>query len=158
MNNNYSKNYQQKSSYSNSKMSDKKRNEVLDHLQSVLGSKDFSELSYEEIAKQDGIAEKLAKQKGALKVTQLRKFFDQVKKIELNLSDKDWTDAVTRDFFMLRPQLAYAKGRDLISQEFFEQMSFCLDKVNASVNKPEAYRRFSSLVEATVAYRKYHGD
>ncbi|HJK07001.1 MAG TPA: type III-A CRISPR-associated protein Csm2 [Methanocorpusculum sp.] len=131
---------------------------MLDHLKSVLGSKDFSELSYEEIAKQDGIAEKLARQRGALKVTQLRKFFDQVKKIELNLSDKDWTDAVTRDFFMLRPQLAYAKGRDLISQEFFEQMSFCLDKVNASVNKPEAYRRFSSLVEATVAYRKYHGD
>ena len=158
MNNNYSKNFRPKSSYPNSNKSDQKSNEVLDHLKSVRGSKDFSELSYEEIAKQDGIAEKLARQRGALKVTQLRKFFDQVKKIELNLSDKDWTDAVTRDFFMLRPQLAYAKGRDLISQEFFEQMSFCLDKVNASVNKPEAYLRFSSLVEATVAYRKYHGD
>ena len=158
MNYNNPKDFQRNTSYSDRKKSSTKTNEVLDHLKSVLGSKEFSELSYEEIAKQNGIAERLAKQKGALNVTQLRKFFDQVKKIELNLSDKDWTDAVTRDFFMLRPQLAYAKGRDLISQEFFEQMSFCLDKVNASVNKPEAYRRFSSLVEATVAYRKYHGD
>jgi len=135
---------------------DKKANEVLVQLKDVLGSKDFCELSYEEIDKSDGIAEKLGKQRDALKVTQLRKFFDQIKKIEADISDKGWTDSVSRDFFMLRPQLAYAVGRDLVSRDFFELMSFCLKGVNDSKDKVEAYRRFSSLVEATVAYRKYH--
>ncbi len=153
--NDYGKSRNQNYSQGN-RYSDKRPNEVLDQLKKSLGSKDFCELSYEEIAKSDGIAEKLGKQRDALKVTQLRKFFDQIKKIETDISDKGWSDGVSRDFFMLRPQLAYAKGRDLISGEFYELMSFCIERVNDSKNKPEAYRRFSSLVEATVAYRKYY--
>lgn len=123
----------------------------------------LDELSVDTIAKENGIAELAAKEfkkaQKELKTTQLRKFFSQAKSIEANLKEKDW-DAVSADFAMLRPILAYAKGRKLIPDSFYTFMTLCMGKVVAQDGNEEQtkknYTRFIQILESVVAYQKYY--
>lgn len=122
--------------------------------------KNLAEISVEEIAKEDGIAEKLAKNfRGGLKTTQLRKFFDSIVTNEENLKTRGWK-SIESDFFMIRPNLAYAKGRRLIPDQFYRVTALCLDRVSpegsTEEQKKENYGRFVELLQALVAYSKYY--
>lgn len=122
--------------------------------------KNLSDLSIEEISKEGGIAETLAKSfRGNLKTTQLRKFFDNIASNQERLKNGEWKD-IESDFYMIRPNLAYAKGRKLIPDDFFILVSLCLEKVNTqgADNKKikDNYDRFVELMQALVAYTKYY--
>ncbi len=125
--------------------------------------KQLADLPVEEISKEDGIAEKLAKDRnfrGNLKTTQLRKFFDTIVSNQERLKSGGW-DLIESDFHMIRPNLAYAKGRKLIPDDFFHLVSACLEKVNPpgtdDTQRKENYKRFVELMQALVAYIKYYG-
>jgi CRISPR-associated protein Csm2 len=124
--------------------------------------KNLCELSVDVVAGENGIAERAAKEfKNNLKTTQLRKFFDQAKSIESNLKEKGW-EAVSADFAMLRPILAYAKGRKLIPDSFYLFMTLCMGKIVApdgdETKTKENYKRFIQILESVVAYQKYYED
>ena len=97
--------------------------------------------------------------KGKLNTTQLRKFFDNIASNQERLKNGEWKD-IESDFFMLRPNLAYAKGRKLIPDDFFILVSLCLERVNTQGSdekkKKENYDRFVALMQAIVAYTKYY--
>lgn len=92
----------------------------------------------------------------ALTTSQLRKFFGEVKRQQMNGYDET-------DFQMLKPKLAYAVGRAEKSskkdkrckiRDFYEVMVDAIDKVEKSQDKDKAFKNFISIFEAIVAYHK----
>ena len=134
--------------------------EIRDIIKKIDSLQNMSELDEKTIAEENGYAESVARDrdiKKRLKTTQLRKIFDRVKTIERNLNERGW-DAVRSDFYMLRPELAYAKARELIPDQFFRLVDACMKQVDKGDNeqKERNYARFVRFLEAIVAYHKYH--
>lgn len=91
-----------------------------------------------------------------LTTSQLRRFFGHLKQIQ-----SDW-DKLKSEIPMLKPQLAYAVGRDMKSgrdqtkiRDFYEVIVDGLKSVDQ--NDKNTYNRFVSLIESIVAYHKFHG-
>ncbi len=129
-------------------------------LEKIKRCKNLSEISIDEITKESGIAETFAKKFGdKLKPTQLRKFFDKIVTNQENLRNRGWK-SIEADFCMIRPNLAYAKGRKLIPDEFFQLISLCVERI-AHAGSPEEeikenYARFVQLLQSIVAYHTYY--
>lgn len=123
----------------------------------------FSQLAPEDFAPIDGCAYAVAtkvdrgKAKRRLKITQLRKLFAEIKRLEKQLKGSPDTNSLPQEFYnelwLLQPELAYARGRELIDQDFFELMRVSLsrDKLKTVAD----FRRFSQFLTAVVAYSKY---
>lgn len=139
------------------------RSEIDAIVNEIKGANNLSDIDIEEITKEDGIAERFVKAlKGVkyekpLKTTQLRKFFDTIVKIKEKSTSNGW-EPVRSDFYMLRPNLAYAKGRDTISKGFYDFCTACLGKIEADDEDMtlKNYDRFVKLMESVVAYSKYY--
>jgi len=134
--------------------------EIRDIIKKIDSLQNMSELDEKTIAEENGYAESVARDrdiKKHLKTTQLRRIFDRVKTIERKLNEDYW-DAVQPDFYMLRPELAYAKARKLIPEQFFMLMNACMKQVDKGDNeqKKKNYTKFVRFLEAIVAYHKYH--
>lgn len=132
--------------------------EALEHIE---GLGKMSELKEEDFAPRGGIADVFAAHvRGQVKTTQIRRYFNAVKKMETDLKNKKGWDAVKSDFYMLTPKFAYARGRDLISDDYFNFMAACLKKVESEDDneKEENFKKFVALFEAIVAYHKYHEE
>ena len=91
-----------------------------------------------------------------LTTSQLRKFFGEVKRQQM-------TGYNPTEFVMLKPKLAYAvgrakqngkKGRHQKIEDFYSVMADAIDKVEASTDKPKAFKNFITAFEAIVAYHK----
>lgn len=123
----------------------------------------LSELEPSEIAEKGGFAERLAQnwaqsRKDKIKMTQLRKLFDEVKRYERNFESRGW-DSISSDFHMLRPKLAFAVGRGIVPKGFYEVVSTCIDKIASNQEmRKESFYRFRELLEAIVAYYKYEEE
>ncbi len=92
-----------------------------------------------------------------LTTTQLRRFFGEVKRQQLNGYDET-------EFVMLKPKLAYAVGRaKKDSKKYFKIEDFntviahAIDCVEESPDKDKAFRNFIYAFEAIVAYHKLYG-
>lgn len=132
--------------------------EVSGILKEIDSLKMLKELDTKKFADENGYADRLAGRFGKkLKTTQLRKFFGAIKEIESDLKERDWS-SIEAKFFLLKPMLAYAKGRGLIPEEFYEFMKICMSKVDIGSNddKKENFRRLVEFLEAVVAYHKYY--
>ncbi|MDI9633607.1 MAG: type III-A CRISPR-associated protein Csm2 [Methanolinea sp.] len=130
-------------------------------IQKVKACRNLSDLPIEEITREEGLAERFAKRhKDQLKATQLRKFFDKIITNQEILKTKGW-ESIRADFHMIRPGLAYAKGRKLIPDEFFDLISACLERIAPEGAKEDQvranYDRFVDILQSIVAYHKYHG-
>ncbi len=55
---------------------------------------------------------------------------------------------------LLVPELAYARGRDLIPQKFYDLMRRCLS--DPKLQTVGDFRRLAELLTALLAYHKYH--
>lgn len=113
----------------------------------------------EEFVKFGGDADKITQQLGNsdIKTSQLRKFFAAVKEIELNLKEKnEWDEKAKMDFYLLMPKLAYANGRDVISNRFFDLMKIIMEKIGSGNQEDilEDFSRFVQFLEAIVAFYK----
>jgi len=116
-------------------------------------------LSIEDFAEPGQLAEQLAKNyKGKLKATQLRRVFHAIKAIERGMKGRDDEEDLTtddrREILELLPELAYARGRDLIPQDFYKLMSVCLG--SEKQKKVKDFRTLSSFLTAILAYHKYY--
>ena len=81
-----------------------------------------------------------------LTTNQLRKFFGEVKRQELNGYDPT-------EFILLKPKLAYAVGRDKNTtkiKDFYKVMSNAID----AVTNENEFNNFIKIFEAIVAYHK----
>jgi len=81
-----------------------------------------------------------------LTTNQLRKFFGEVKRQQMNGYNET-------DFVLLKPKLAYAvgrtKGKSKIT-DFYEVMSSAIDQVKSEAH----FKNFIKIFEAIVAYHK----
>ena len=128
-------------------------------IQKIDNLQNLSQLDEKEIAKGGGYAEQVAKAvKRDLKTTQLRKFFSEIKANERELKEKGW-GGIKAEFYLMRPNLAYAKARNLVPDNFFKLMDVCMKQVDKGDDeqKKENYKRFVQFLEAIVAYHKYYG-
>jgi len=81
-----------------------------------------------------------------LTTNQLRKFFGEVKRQQMNGYNKT-------DFVLLKPKLAYAVGRTKGTskiKDFYEVLCIAID----TVEKQEHFKNFIKIFEAIVAYHK----
>ena len=117
----------------------------------------FKDLDIKLLANEGEYADTLAHKLRNMKPTQLRRFFGAVKEIESNLNGKSWED-VEADFYLLKPKLAYAKGRKLIPAEFHEVVKTSMNKVDVGENpdKIANYQMFVRFLESIVAYHKFY--
>jgi len=137
----------------------------------------MSDLTFEDVKKEIGALDKLsdlevkkyadtggyadviarARENKNLKTTQLRKFFSAIKSMEKKADS--WKN-IEADFYLLKPQLANARGRDLIPPKFYDVMMKIMDKVDRGDDdeKIENFRVFVSFLEAVVAYHKFYNQ
>jgi CRISPR-associated protein Csm2 len=117
----------------------------------------FKDLDIKLLADEGEYADTLANKLRNMKTTQLRRFFGAVKEIESNLNVKNWED-VEADFYLLKPKLAYAKGRKLIPAEFYEVVKTSMNKVDVGNNQDKIanYKMFVRFLESIVAYHKFY--
>lgn len=113
----------------------------------------LSELNPKDFAVENGWAHTVAKNLGKMKITQLRKFFTEIKRIQKKQKDKTETESIdTTEIYLLHTELAYALGRDLITRDFYNLLKLCLsDKKLQNVSD---YNRLVDFLEAILAYHK----
>lgn len=95
-----------------------------------------------------------------LTTSQLRKFFGEMRRIQADF------EFAKSDIPMLKPKLAYSVGRSYKAkfrraetkiQEFFDEISTGLSYIRSDANFEADFNNFVKVVEAIVAYHKYHG-
>ena len=97
-----------------------------------------------------------------MKMNQLRKFFDEVLKNKDELQSanvQNVEERIKASLYRMKALLAYAKGRDVISRDFYSLMETCIQQIIKSENKEELrklYERFYLLLEGTVAFYTYY--
>lgn len=125
--------------------------EVIDRIKNL---KRFYDYPVREFAAENGHADIVAKKvRDNVKVTQLRKFFTQIKQIELECKGKNPEDDFDANvkIYLLLPELAYARGRNLITQDYYYLMKECLN-----VQKIKQVKDFNRLVDFLTAVLAYH--
>lgn len=86
---------------------------------------------------------------------QLRKIFTHLKTIEDKVErnkDGQLTTQQMNEILLLMPQIAYAKGRDLITWDFYNLMKECITP--KKIKDKEDYKSFVAFYTAIVAYSK----
>ena len=126
-------------------------NDVTNKIKKVDKLKDISPKLY---ADEGGYADQVAKSSEKLKSSQLRKFFGVVKKLE---NQNKWEE-IEPEFYLLKPQLAAAKGRKNIPGDFYKFMMICMRKVDegSEEDKVENFKTFIKFFESIVAYHRFY--
>lgn len=94
--------------------------------------------------------------KNSLTTSQLRRFFGEVKRIQM------CQPLSTSDIAMLNPLLAYAVGRDMKNGkssrilQFQQEIKIAINAIRIDRVK-EDFDNFIKIVEAIVAYHKFYG-
>jgi CRISPR-associated protein Csm2 len=135
----------------------------LQAIKSAIGNQHMANFGPEKFAERDGLAEQFIeaiqgdrKAKG-LNSTQLRKIFHQVKRLEQQFRPLKPADPIPRaEIALLSAQLAYASGRDLIPDDFFELTTYCLNSDRCSTKAD--FDNVAKFLEALMAYHKYHSS
>ncbi len=106
--------------------------------------------------------------KDKLKTNQLRNVFAHIVQMRTDFRQAlvegqgtpsaEALDMLRRKLILLKPKLAYAKGRKPTElANFFTFTTRAIDAVTASSEPHLAFENFFALMEAVVAYHKYHG-
>jgi CRISPR-associated protein Csm2 len=90
-----------------------------------------------------------------LKVNQIRRFLDSVRKIEANLKGKRFEE-VKDAIMLLRPKLAYAAGREDKVKPLMNVLDPAI-KSAATAENDENFKKLLRLIEGIVAYHKFYG-
>jgi len=87
-----------------------------------------------------------------LKTTQVRKFFEAVKSVSIQLRTEEGFD-LPGACAALRPQLAYMAGRIDTVKPLMKVLDPCLAKIETA----EDFQAFYRFFESTLAYHRYYG-
>ncbi|NLW40891.1 MAG: type III-A CRISPR-associated protein Csm2 [Tissierellia bacterium] len=91
----------------------------------------------------------------AMNSSQLRKIFTQLKNIEEKVArntDDNLTSEQMNEILLLMPQIAYARGRNLISIGFYNLLKECITPEKIKDRKD--YKSFVNFYTAVIAYTK----
>jgi CRISPR-associated protein Csm2 len=86
------------------------------------------------------------------KRTQIRKFYDEVVRLDMAAKTRDWDD-VQPLIHMLVAKVAYARGRNLVSDDF---VGFIRSAVG-QVSQKDDLAVFASFFEAFMGFYRLHG-
>lgn len=131
-------------------------------IESISNLKKFQDLDIKLIAHEDGYSSKIGRKLKDMKTAQLRRFFGAIKSIERKIEEDSsasaW-DQVEAEFYLLKPKIAYAKGRKLIPNEFYQVLQVSLNKVDIGSNEEKIanFKWFVKFLESIVAYHKFYG-
>jgi len=105
----------------------------------------------EDFAKQ--INDEAQRKRSLNKGTQLRKFFDEILRLNMlaQARDADW-NLILPQVHMVIAKTAYAKGRDLVSQSFVNHMRQGIEQVET----PDDLKIFSNHLEAFMGFYKMY--
>ena len=127
---------------------------ILEEIEALTMLKDLGEKKF---ADEKGYADTIASKLRGMKTTQLRKFFDSIRTIKEKLKEDSWNE-VEPKFYLLKPKIAHARGRNLIPEEFYEFLKVCMRKVDIGdeSEKKENFEKMVEFLEAVVAYHRYY--
>lgn len=120
----------------------------------------FKELIYDSGWIANGADEKLVKYaeeagkfmaKNGLTNSKIRSIYGEIKRIQMGEFDKEKSS-----FFLLKPKVAYALGRD-DKNEGLSLFKLIFDKCSADVKDQKTYINFCNFIEAILAYHKANG-
>lgn len=94
----------------------------------------------------------LANREVGLKTTQIRKFLDGVKKIDV-LSERG-KNFNKEQVILLKPKLAYAAGRQAAVKPLMEVLD---PAITAGQESYESFKKLIAFIESIVAYHRFHG-
>ena len=107
------------------------------------------------------IADQAGKELRPIKMNQIRRFLDGVRRLESKQKGSQAHVAdLQADLHMLRPKLAYAVGRaDQREKPHFVALMNILDPaIQAAAEDPkECFDKLLRLVEGIIAYHRFHG-
>lgn len=92
--------------------------------------------------------------KSSLTNSQIRNVFGEIKRIQMSIDSKGW-DLIKPSFYLLKPKVAYAAGRNrnlgIVAFKIF------FDKAFDNVTNKQEYLNFCNLIEAVLAYHRAFG-
>lgn len=102
------------------------------------------------------IAETTGKQlcETRLKMNQIRRFLDGVRRIESELKSKADFRQVQDSIILLRPKLAYAAGKEPKVKPLMEVLD---PAIKSGAKSRENFEKLLRLIEGIVAYHRFHG-
>lgn len=89
--------------------------------------------------------------KNGLTNSKIRSVYGEIKRIQMGEFEKEKSS-----FFLLKPKVAYALGRDE-KNEGLRLFKLIFDKASENVNSQKSYQNFSNFIEAILAYHKAYG-
>ncbi len=94
-----------------------------------------------------------------IKTNQIRNIYSNIKLIKTHYKNKQsYDDDIERELILLKPMIAYAKGRQPKQLQKFQELLFeIIDKVIKSEEKEKALENFFAIIESIVAYHKFYG-
>jgi len=100
------------------------------------------------------IAKDIEHSKNANKRTQIRKFYDEVVRLDMEAKTREgeWHN-VAPLVHMLTAKAAYAKGRNLISDGFLDFIRHSVGQINS----PKDLSVFANFFEAFMGFYRLHG-
>ncbi|MFW5782332.1 MAG: type III-A CRISPR-associated protein Csm2 [Candidatus Muiribacteriaceae bacterium] len=91
-----------------------------------------------------------------ISMTQVRKFFSEVKRIDLKKTSMNEED-IKRELIYLKPTLAYQAGRIHFSNKaFFKHMIDNIDNILKDFSK-EKFSKFLKYIESMISFYKFEG-
>lgn len=118
----------------------------------------LSQIDLQEMVKHDGLVYQFADNTN-MKANQIRKIFNEIRKIQRKLDSKDDNlDKIKDDLTLLYPKISYARkrkagGHPLIPDEFAKFLFKLLDKV-LEENSLAGFKKFVNIMEAFVGFAK----
>jgi len=93
-----------------------------------------------------------------LNITQLRKYFDDLKKLETKLKEESNYKDLSRDLYLIIPKVKYAKSRKLCPEYFVKFIEESIKTISEAddTNRQVYFNNFMRILEAIVAYHKYY--
>ena len=119
----------------------------------------LSQIKLRDLVAPDGHAANIAKKlkKKQVKITQLRKLFNEIKNICVKVRDKKISlENAQTQLWLLYPKITYAKSRKLLPPELEKLFLKVLESVD-NCNKPEDYEYLDHFFSALIAYAKAFG-
>lgn len=89
--------------------------------------------------------------KNGLTNSKIRSIYGEIKRIQMGEFEKEKSS-----FFLLKPKVAYALGRD-DKNEGLKLFKKIFDKASEVVTNQKSYLNFCNLIEAILAYHKAYG-
>jgi CRISPR-associated protein Csm2 len=86
----------------------------------------------------------------AMNTNQIRKIFGELKSIEEKLKREKSLERCKNDILLLMPHVAYARGRGVVSQNFYDLMKECITL--KKIKEPKDFEAFVKFFTAVVAY------